>query len=166
MVNVTNCTNIYVRFRPVKFFFCHNSKRIKLSLSIINYKSSILLSRRGELNPRPLPYQGSALPLSYSGLKKGAGDGTRIRDPQLGRLMLYQLSYSRLISSKEIRELLLHIFAFTLSIRLKWGDEHYTLRTHPRANFHSRPVCPFCTPPIKQLFSHKKKNKKIFKEGK
>ena len=60
----------------------------------------ILLSRRGELNPWPLPYQGSALPLSYSGLKKWAGDGTRIRDPQLGRLMLYQLSYSRLISSK------------------------------------------------------------------
>ncbi len=25
----------------------------------------------------------------------GAGDGTRTRDPQLGRLMLYQLSYSR-----------------------------------------------------------------------
>ena len=26
---------------------------------------------------------------------RGAGDGTRTRDPQLGRLMLYQLSYSR-----------------------------------------------------------------------
>jgi hypothetical protein len=26
------------------------------------------VSRWGELNPRPLPYQGSALPLSYSGL--------------------------------------------------------------------------------------------------
>ena len=25
-----------------------------------------------------------------------AGDGTRTRDPQLGRLMLYQLSYSRI----------------------------------------------------------------------
>ena len=25
----------------------------------------------------------------------GAGDETRTRDPQLGRLMLYQLSYSR-----------------------------------------------------------------------
>ncbi len=25
----------------------------------------------------------------------GAGDGIRTRDPQLGRLMLYQLSYSR-----------------------------------------------------------------------
>ena len=26
----------------------------------------------------------------------GAGDETRTRDPQLGRLMLYQLSYSRI----------------------------------------------------------------------
>ena len=28
----------------------------------------------------------------------GAGDETRTRDPQLGRLMLYQLSYTRSIS--------------------------------------------------------------------
>ena len=28
--------------------------------------------------------------------KNRAGDGIRTRDPQLGRLMLYQLSYSRL----------------------------------------------------------------------
>ncbi len=28
----------------------------------------------------------------------GAGDGTRTRDPQLGRLMLYQLSYSRVVT--------------------------------------------------------------------
>jgi hypothetical protein len=26
-----------------------------------------------------------------------AGDGTRTRDPQLGRLMLYQLSYARIL---------------------------------------------------------------------
>src|SRR5437879_13225359 len=30
--------------------------------------------------------------------KLGAGDETRTRDPQLGRLMLYQLSYTRSIS--------------------------------------------------------------------
>ena len=37
--------------------------------------------------------------LSYVGSVHlfGAGNGTRTRDPQLGRLMLYQLSYSRLI---------------------------------------------------------------------
>ncbi|MEA2723054.1 MAG: hypothetical protein QOH59_825, partial [Gemmatimonadales bacterium] len=31
--------------------------------------------------------------LSYA--SDEAGDGTRTRDPQLGRLMLYQLSYTR-----------------------------------------------------------------------
>ena len=38
--------------------------------------------------------------LSYAGFKTkremfGAGNEARTRDPQLGRLMLYQLSYSR-----------------------------------------------------------------------
>ena len=47
-----------------------------------------------DLNPGPLPYQGSALPLSYIGIKR-AEDGAQTRDPQLGRLMLYQLSYFR-----------------------------------------------------------------------
>jgi hypothetical protein len=32
---------------------------------------------------------------SYFRLALGAGDETRTRDPQLGRLMLYQLSYTR-----------------------------------------------------------------------
>ena len=53
-----------------------------------------------DLNPGPLPYQGSALPLSYNsdGLfqLKRAEDGAQTRDPQLGRLMLYQLSYFRI----------------------------------------------------------------------
>ena len=31
---------------------------------------------------------------------KGAGNGTRTRDPQLGKLMLYRLSYSRLYLSE------------------------------------------------------------------
>ncbi len=52
------------------------------------------LSRWRDLNPRPLPYQGSALPLSYIGDSR-AEDEAQTRDPQLGRLMLYQLSYFR-----------------------------------------------------------------------
>ena len=55
------------------------------------------------MNSRPLPYQGSALPLSYIGLyfkKNRAEDEVRTRDPQLGRLMLYQLSYFRLLHKK------------------------------------------------------------------
>ena len=50
------------------------------------------------MNSRPLPYQGSALPLSYkSDIFDGAGDEDRTRDMQLGRLPLYQLSYSRML---------------------------------------------------------------------
>ena len=37
----------------------------------------------------------AALPL-YLEIRNRAGNGTRTRDPQLGKLMLYQLSYSRL----------------------------------------------------------------------
>ena len=49
------------------------------------------------LNPGPLPYQGSALPLSYSSgsFSSTAGDGIRTRNIQLGRLELCQLSYTR-----------------------------------------------------------------------
>ncbi len=35
--------------------------------------------------------------LSYVGPKGGAGNGTRTRNPQLGRLMLWPLSYSRIL---------------------------------------------------------------------
>ena len=59
------------------------------------------------MNSRPPPYQGGALPLSYlgglsrslpcalPGVLRGAGDRARTGDIQLGRLTLYQLSYSR-----------------------------------------------------------------------
>ena len=70
-----------------------------------------MLSRRGELNPRPLPYQGSALPLSYS----------------------------RLISSKEIRKLILPIFNFTVSTPFEVGRAGF----EPTKAFASRfTVCP------------------------
>ena len=47
------------------------------------------------MNRRPRPYQGRALPTELPGHSARAGDGNRTRDVQLGRLMLYQLSYSR-----------------------------------------------------------------------
>src|SRR5512135_1240319 len=51
------------------------------------------------LNWRPRPYQGRALPTELRGpfpfVRVGAGNGIRTRDIQLGRLTLYQLSYSR-----------------------------------------------------------------------
>src|SRR5690349_2128961 len=64
----------------------------------MNFSLDILASSpRRELNSRPLPYQGSALPLCYEGWfsKLRAGEGTRTLDNQLGRLELYQLSYTR-----------------------------------------------------------------------
>ena len=38
-------------------------------------------------------------------LKGGAGDGIRTRDPQLGRLTLCQLSYSRLVDGTSLARL-------------------------------------------------------------
>ena len=60
-----------------------------------------------ESNCRPLPYQGSALPLSHMGALKpifsntGAGDEVRTRDILLGRQVLYQLSYTRASTQTE-----------------------------------------------------------------
>ena len=39
--------------------------------------------------------QSSALPLGYVAEKNGAENETRTRDPHLGKVMLYQLSYFR-----------------------------------------------------------------------
>ena len=47
-----------------------------------------------DLNSGPLPYPGSALPLSYNSEVR-AENGAQTRDPQLGRLVLYRLSYFR-----------------------------------------------------------------------
>ena len=58
---------------------------------MIHFKFTKSLWR--ELNSWPLPYQGSALPLSYKGWR--AEDGSRTRYLQLGRLSLYQMSYFR-----------------------------------------------------------------------
>jgi hypothetical protein len=50
---------------------------------------------RFELMTSSLPRRRSTPELRGRILKSGAGDETRTRDPQLGRLMLYQLSYTR-----------------------------------------------------------------------
>ncbi len=82
---------MYFLYESFKIEKLKTKGRLALVLDETPY---LILSRWRELNPRPLPYQGSALPLSYIG-KKRAEDGTQTRDPQLGRLMLYQLSYFR-----------------------------------------------------------------------
>ncbi len=61
-----------------------------------NPKKQLIWSYQPDLNWRPRPYQGRALPTElWQRKKNGAGDGIRTRDIQLGRLTLYQLSYSR-----------------------------------------------------------------------
>ena len=56
-------------------------------------------SERRDSDPRPRPWQGRALPtelLSQIDVQRtGAKDGTRTRDPDLGKVVLYQLSYFR-----------------------------------------------------------------------
>ena len=37
--------------------------------------------------------------MSRAGFRSGAGDGVRTRDPELGKLVLYQLSYTRMPST-------------------------------------------------------------------
>ena len=57
--------------------------------------------------------------------QKRAGNGTRTRDPQLGRLMLYQLSYSRPISGPAPRG----AGSNTIAHNEKWwGEEDSNLR--------------------------------------
>ena len=50
---------------------------------------------RFELMTSSLPRRRSTPELRGRTQKSGAGDEIRTRDPQLGRLMLYQLSYTR-----------------------------------------------------------------------
>ena len=90
MVNVADSTDVDMRFGSLECFFCHN-----IMFKVVAKK----MSRWWELNSRPHPYQGCALPLSYTG-SVGAENEVRTRDPQLGRLMLYQLSYFRFFLRK------------------------------------------------------------------
>jgi hypothetical protein len=76
------------------------------------------LRRRPESNRRIKVLQTSALPLGYAA-KDGAESGIRTRDPQLGKLLLYQLSYFRFTT-------LLHSLAtrHVLSRRTRLGGGH------------------------------------------
>ncbi len=89
------------------------SRLISLLLkNLCNELLNCIWSSYRDLNSRPLPYQGSALPLSYKSkiFFDGAGDEDRTRDMQLGRLPLYQLSYSRTT------------LVFTTSIEVNGGE--------------------------------------------
>ena len=57
--------------------------------------SSNCLEARAGIEPTSKDLQSSASPLCHRAT--GAGNGTRTRDPNLGKVVLYQLSYSRLV---------------------------------------------------------------------
>ena len=117
-------------------------------------------------NRRPRPYQGRALPTELPGPitqrhiehcaltmhttihqpnttainENGAGNGTRTRDPKLGRLALYQLSYSR----ARIRE-------------IWWRGKDSNLRRRRRQIYSLLPLAtreplPISLHPTKQIF--------------
>jgi hypothetical protein len=64
-------------------------------------------SGKRDSNSRPRPWQGRALPTElfprrrYCYTNFGAGNETRTRDPDLGKVVLYQLSYSRIGGTAE-----------------------------------------------------------------
>ena len=101
-------------------FWCNVSKmRVELTRPIGHYPLKVARlpipppgqkeSERRDSDPRPRPWQGRALPtelLSQSKYcfqyrtivkfkERWAKDGTRTRDPDLGKVVLYQLSYFR-----------------------------------------------------------------------
>ena len=80
-----------------------------------------MMSLWRELNSWPLPYQGSALPLSYKGWR--AEDGSRTRYLQLGRLSLYQMSYFR-----EAGVVSVWVCKWCVSLVKWWGEEDSNLR--------------------------------------
>ena len=82
-----------------------------------------------------------------------AGNGIRTRDPQLGRLMLYQLSYSRLTLDHALRLSRLYIVRSILQSGLfkeEWGGEDLNLR-RLRQQIYSLPPLTTREPPHYQL---------------
>src|SRR6266545_6525137 len=100
-------------------------------------------SPRPGLNWRPRPYQGRALPTELRGRFSrldltGAGNGIRTRDIQLGRLTLYQLSYSRKFRCEPLS---------TRSRHGKWRGVDSNHRRREPADLQSAPFGRSGTPP-------------------
>src|SRR5690606_13970526 len=63
VIHVTDRTYVYVRFGTFKLTFCHD----RLLMMVLELITKFTWCPRRESDPRPLPYQGSALPLSHLG---------------------------------------------------------------------------------------------------
>ena len=95
-----------------------------------------ILSGKRDSNSRPRPWQGRALPtelfpqfFAFS----GAENETRTRDPDLGKVVLYQLSYFRLVLTVQKYTFFQCVNAFFEKnfIIIKTSDiQHYTTQTH------------------------------------
>src|SRR6185436_3910599 len=85
------------------------------------------------------PYRRGTPPRTF-----GAGNGIRTRDPQLGRLMLYQLSYSRPSFSSP---------AFDRTAPRWWRGKDSNLRRHTPADLQSAPFGHSGTSPARQTVS-------------
>ena len=57
--------------------------------------------RHPDLNRGMEVLQTSALPLGYAAGACRAGDRVRTGDPNLGKVVLYQLSYTRIVATRE-----------------------------------------------------------------
>ena len=87
---------------------------------------------------------------SVSSAPKRAGDGTRTRDPQLGRLMLYQLSYTRVSAGLTPAPLVgdLPRRPAALLPRVHGGGRIRTYVGHSPADLQSATISHSVTPPI------------------
>src|SRR5678809_1347022 len=76
-----------------------------------------------------------------------AGDGTRTRDHKLGRLVLYQLSYSRILQQPKLRYRVPELPTKNPSLSITWWGKDSNLRRHKPADLQSAPVGRLGTPP-------------------
>ena len=136
------------------------------------------------MNRRPRPYQGRALPTELPGHTSamayrtwlnsqkcniiwpsivrrhthkqiGAGNGTRTRDPELGRLALYQLSYSRKQKWWRGKDSNLRRHSRQIYSLLPLATREpllFSLNTAPSLALSLSQRGPLCIPPPKQSF--------------
>ena len=122
----------------------------KFKIQNILYRS-VLLSRRGELNPRPLPYQGSALPLSYSGLKVVSGRRSSNPRPLAWKANALPTELLPLISSVEITAFSILLYLLTAGIRLS-GESRIRTYEGIRQQIYSLPqLTALVSPPLNRL---------------
>ena len=108
--------------------------RLRWRLAAQRWLSRVDCGGRGVVCKETFPAKSGALgcEITASHAKRGAGDEIRTRDIQLGRLTLYQLSYSR------GRDAL---------AREMWAGEDSNLRRHKSTDLQSVPVGHFGTCP-------------------